>query len=101
MPAYSKHQKQSGDIVKSLYAYVRYVNGKRHADHLWIHVTVVVCEWKHSCWSLRAATTVMAGDSQEVDGPRIVAGNPMVGQNVSNGSTSVEGGVQHEFASDI
>ncbi|GJV10926.1 hypothetical protein Tco_1352467 [Tanacetum coccineum] len=25
---------------------------------------------------------------------RIVAGNPMVGQNVSNGSTSVEGGVQ-------
>ncbi|GJV26828.1 hypothetical protein Tco_1383276, partial [Tanacetum coccineum] len=48
---------------------------------------------------------VMAGDSREVDGPgadqgRIVAGNPMVGQNDSNGSTSVEGGIQREFASD-
>ncbi|GKA71048.1 hypothetical protein Tco_0777187, partial [Tanacetum coccineum] len=31
---------------------------------------------------------------------QIVAGNPMVGQNVSNGSTSVEGGVQCKFASD-
>ncbi|GJT02023.1 hypothetical protein Tco_0823192 [Tanacetum coccineum] len=48
---------------------------------------------------------VMAGDSREVDGPgadqgRIVAGNPMVGQNDSNGSTSVEGGIQRGFASD-
>ncbi|GKB39691.1 hypothetical protein Tco_0884633, partial [Tanacetum coccineum] len=30
----------------------------------------------------------------------IVAGNPMVGQNDSNGSTSVEGGIQRGFASD-